>query len=382
MAKRLLALIICFFMITPLVSQAAEQNAIGSASVGSPNQKTPEKSADEALTAAEFAAKLGCGMNLGNSLDVAHMLQYNPNISLAEYEKSWGNPLIAKEQFTAIHAAGFQTVRIPVSWDEHMTADGTIKTDFLNRVQEVVDMALASGLYVIIDTHHEDWLNLDLIKQSEITARFANVWKQIAVRFQSYDERLVFEGLNEPRLKNSSYEWTGGTAELQAFVNVLNETFVTTVRSVGGKNAQRFLMVCPYCHRVEEDALRALKLPDDERLIVAVHLYEPSGFCLDANASRSWNTNTNRNELQAMEKKFSLLKKYFVSKNIPVVITEFGCMDKGNLADRVRWTQDFVRCCHEAGVSYLWWDNGGDFRILNRETGEFLYPEIVKVLTE
>ena len=90
-------------------------------------------------------------------------------------------------------------------------------------------MALAGGLYVIIDTHHEDWLNLDLDKQAEITARFANVWKQIAVRFQAYDERLVFEGLNEPRLKNSSHEWTGGTTELQAFVNVLNETFVTTV---------------------------------------------------------------------------------------------------------------------------------------------------------
>lgn len=382
MAKRLLALIICFFMITPLVSQAAEQNAIGSAPIGSPNQKASEKSAYETLTATEFAAKLGRGINLGNSLDVAHMLQYNPNMSLAEYEKSWGNPLIAKEQFTAIYAAGFQTVRIPVSWDEHMTADGTIKTDFLNRVQEVVDMALAGGLYVIIDTHHEDWLNLDLDKQAEITARFANVWKQIAVRFQAYDERLVFEGLNEPRLKNSSHEWTGGTTELQAFVNVLNETFVTTVRSVGGKNALRFLMVCPYCHRVEEDALKALKLPDDERLIVAVHLYEPSGFCLDANASRSWNTTVNNNELQTMEKKFSLLKKYFVSQNIPVVITEFGCMDKGNLPDRACWTRDFVKCCHDAGVSYLWWDNGGDFRILNRETGEFLYPEIVKVLTE
>lgn len=382
MAKKLMALMICFFMVTPLVSQAAEQNTVGGASVGTPAQKTLEKEAYETLTATEFAEKLGCGINLGNSLDVANMLQYNPNMSLAEYEKSWGNPLIAKEQFAAIHNAGFQTVRIPVSWDEHMTADGTIRNDFLNRVQEVVDMALASGLYVIIDTHHEDWLNLDLGRQAEITARFANVWKQIAVRFQTYDERLVFEGLNEPRLKNSSYEWTGGTAELQAFVNTLNETFVTTVRGTRGKNAQRFLMVCPYCHRVEEDALRALKLPDDERLIVAVHLYEPSGFCLDGNASRSWNAEADGNGLRAMKQKFSLLGKYFVSKNIPVVITEFGCMDKGNLADRVRWTQDFVKCCHEAGVSYLWWDNGSDFRILNRETGEFVYPEIVKVLTE
>lgn len=380
MAKKLLALIICFFMITPLVSQAAEQNTAGSFAVGTTAKKMSAKEPAEILTATEFAAKLSCGINLGNSLDVAHMLQYNPNASLAEYEKSWGNPLIAKEQFMAIHNAGFQTVRIPVSWDEHLEADGTIKDDFLKRVREVVDMALESGLYVIIDTHHEDWLNLDLNRKANITKQFAAVWKQIAVCFQEYDERLVFEGLNEPRFKNSPYEWTGGTADLQAFVNELNETFVTTVRNAGKKNAQRFLMVCPYCHRVEEDALAALKLPDDDRLIVAVHLYEPSNFCLDANSAQNWGAD--KTELQNLEQKFLLLQKYFLAKNIPVVITEFGCVDKRNTQDRVHWTQDFVGFCRQFGISYLWWDNGGDFQILNRENGTWIYPEIVQALTK
>ncbi|MDE7208209.1 MAG: glycoside hydrolase family 5 protein [Lachnospiraceae bacterium] len=380
MIKKLLALMICFFMITPLVSQAAEQNVMGSSSSSAATKKAPAEEPAKTLTATEFAAKLSCGINLGNSLDVAHMLQYNPNMSLAEYEKSWGNPLIAKAQFTAIQSAGFQTVRIPVSWDEHLEADGTIKADFLNRVQEVVDMALESGLYVIIDTHHEDWLNLDLSKKVDITKRLAVVWKQIAVRFQEYDERLIFEGLNEPRLQNSSHEWTGGTAELQAFVNELNQTFVTTVRSAGGKNAQRFLMVCPYCHRVEEDALAALKLPDDDRLIVAVHLYQPSNFCLDTNSSKSWGAD--KTELQNLEQKFALLHNYFVSKEIPVVITEFGCVNKENTQDRIRWTQDFVKYCRQFGVSYLWWDNGGDFQLLNRENGTWVYPEIVKALTK
>ncbi len=380
MAKKLLALMICFFMITPLVSQAAEQSAVGSASIGTTAKKTPAEKPAKTLTAAEFAAKLNCGINLGNSLDVAHMLQYNPNMSLAEYEKGWGNPLIAQAQFTAIHNAGFQTVRIPVSWDEHLEADGTIKADFLNRVQEVVDMALASDLYVIIDTHHEDWLNLDLNKKADITKRLTVVWKQIAVRFQEYDERLVFEGLNEPRLKNSSHEWTGGTAQLQAFVNELNQTFVTTVRSAGGKNAQRFLMVCPYCHRVEEDALAALSLPEDDRLIVAVHLYQPSNFCLDTNSAKSWGAD--KTELQNLEQKFLLLQNYFVSKGIPVVITEFGCVNKENTQDRIRWTQDFVKYCRQFGMSYLWWDNGGDFQLLNRENGTCVYPEIVQALTK
>lgn len=380
MAKRLLALMICFFMVTPLVAHAAEQTAVHNAAITAPTQKASAENSAKTLTATEFAAKLNCGINLGNSLDVAHMLQYNPNMSLAEYEKSWGNPLIAKEQFTAIHNAGFQTVRIPVSWDEHLNADGTIKEDFLKRVREVVDMALESGLYVIIDTHHEDWLNLDLNRKADITKQFAAVWRQIAVCFQEYDERLVFEGLNEPRLKNSPYEWTGGTADLQTFVNELNETFVTTVRNVGKKNTQRFLMVCPYCHRVEEDALAALKLPNDDRLIVAVHLYHPSNFCLDANSVQSWGMD--KTELQNLEQKFLLLQKYFLAKNVPVVITEFGCVDKGNTQDRVHWTQDFVGFCRRFGISYLWWDNGGDFRILDRETGAWVYPKIVQALTK
>ena len=331
-------------------------------------------------SAFDFAKELSCGINLGNSLDVTHMLQYNPNGNLAEYEKSWGNPLITKEQFMAIHDAGFCTVRIPVSWDEHMDANGTIQKAFLDRVQEVVDMALDSELYVIIDTHHEDWLNLDLSKKADIKSKLSVVWNQIALRFQNYDHRLVFEGLNEPRLKNSQYEWNNGTPELRDFVNELNELFVSTVRSTGQNNESRFLMICPYCHRVEDDALKELKLPDDDRLIVAVHLYEPSDFCLDANSGKNWGTDTNA--LRGMEQKFSLLNDYFVSKSIPVVITELGCVDKGNMQDRIRWTQDFVGYCHKYGISYLWWDNGGDFRILNRETGAWMYPEIVHVLTE
>lgn len=366
--EKFVTFLISFFMTVSLTGEPAANSA--QAPVGS---AYPE-------SAVEFATALGCGINLGNSLDVADMLQYNPNISLAEYEKSWGNPLIAKEQFAAIHDAGFQTVRIPVSWAEHMDANATIQKEFLDRVQEVVDIALDSGLFVIIDTHHENWLNLDLNKKEQIQNQFSIVWKQIAVRFQNYDERLVFEGLNEARLKNSQYEWTSGTSELRDFVNTLNALFVSTVRGVGGNNTQRFLMVSPYCHRVEEDALKDLVLPNDDRLIVAVHLYEPSDFCLDTNSGKSWHSDTNA--LQAMEQKFSMLNDYFVSKNVPVIITEFGCIDKGNTQDRMNWTRDFVGFCNKFGISYLWWDNGGDFQILNRETDTWVYPDIVEILTK
>lgn len=333
----------------------------------------------EALTAMAFSRELGCGINLGNSLDVAHMLQYDPDMDPAAYEMSWGNPLIAKGQFTAIRSAGFSTVRIPVSWDEHMAADATIDAAFMDRVQEVVDMALDSGLYVIIDTHHEDRLDLELDRKDEIVRTFSSMWVQIAVRFRDYDERLIFEGLNEPRLQGSPQEWTGGTKDLQAFVNELDQAFVSAVRSTGGKNAHRFLMVCPYCDRVEADALEALVLPDDDRLIVAVHLYQPSDFCLDAHAAKNWRSDKRGRD--DMEQKFLLLNRYLISKGIPVVITETGCIDKSNTPDRIQWTQDLVGYCRQYDIPYLWWDDGGDFQLLDRENGTWLCPEIVQALT-
>ena len=88
------------------------------------------------------------GWNLGNSLD-----------AVGEDETAWGNPRITKELIQSIAAEGYNSIRIPVTWEAHIgdAPDYTIDSAYMNRVQEVVDWALDADLYVMINLHHDSW---------------------------------------------------------------------------------------------------------------------------------------------------------------------------------------------------------------------------------
>ena len=120
-----------------------------------------------------FVKNMGAGINIGNSLDSHGLRQYYPEASDLEFETFWGNPEITEELFIMIKEAGFSTVRIPVSWQDHMDENGLVSEEWMNRVQEVVDMALSQELYVILNTHHEEWMNLEIAKKDEIVEKFA-----------------------------------------------------------------------------------------------------------------------------------------------------------------------------------------------------------------
>lgn len=185
-----------------------------------------------------FVEQMGYGINLGNALDAANFRDYRPDAATMEYETFWGNPKIQQENFAAIYDAGFRTVRIPVTFEDHLDGDFQISAVWMNRVEQVIQMALAEKLYVIMDLHGDEWLDLKLSQREEIKRNFETIWLQIATRFRDYDEHLLLEGMNEPRLRDSEYEWTEGTAELRAFVNELNQSFVDTVRGTGGNNEE------------------------------------------------------------------------------------------------------------------------------------------------
>ncbi|MDE5792907.1 MAG: cellulase family glycosylhydrolase, partial [Oscillospiraceae bacterium] len=180
------------------------------------------------------------GWNLGNTLDC-----YNVTWSVSEFETAWGNPKTSKKMIDAIKSAGFNTVRIPVSWTDHIDEDGNIDSIWLTRVQQVVDYAMDNNMYTIINMHHDDytWLNPTYADEEEITKKYTKIWKQIAERFQNYDTKLLFEGLNEPRVVGSDEEWTGGTAEEHEVINHLLQTFIDTVRKSGGNNSMRTLII-------------------------------------------------------------------------------------------------------------------------------------------
>ena len=219
--------------------------------------------------------KLGAGFNIGNDLDAYGVTAHKSAPTVEDFETYWHNVPATKELFAAIRAAGFSSVRIPVSWSEHTDADGTIDPAWMERVREVVDQALAEGLYVILDTHHELFIIPDKEHAQASEEGLRSLWRQIAPRFADCDEHLLFEGMNEPRMRDTDEEWTDGTSELRDVVNQLNAAFIETVREAGGNNATRFLLIPAYATSCKSRALEELEMPEDHRVLASVHAYLP-----------------------------------------------------------------------------------------------------------
>lgn len=329
----------------------------------------------------ELIKEFSVGWNLGNTLDATGGM-------LLSSETSWGNPKTKKEVFDAVKEAGFDIVRIPVTWQNHMgpEPDYKIHDMWLDRVQEVVDYAIDDGLYVILNLHHEDWNFPSYDNFEKANTILTSVWRQIAGRFKDYDEHLIFEAMNEPRMKGTQYEWTGGTAEARDVINKLNQSFVDTVRASGGNNKYRHLMIPTYAASSDPNTWKDFVIPDDDKVIVSIHAYTPYNFALNKNGTSKWSAD-NKQDTYDIDNLMNNIYNLFISKGQAVILGEFGAMDKDNLEDRVNWARYYVQKASETGVPCLWWDNGaftGDgelFGLLDRRNYTWVYPEIVEALT-
>lgn len=308
---------------------------------------------------------MGIGWNLGNTLD-AHG---GSSLELMS-EVSWGNPKTTPEMIQAVAEEGFKTLRIPVTWSTHVSAapQYRINTEWLDRVEEVVNYALDCNMYVILDTHHEPdyWLKPQTSGLEEVENELCAIWQQIAERFAEYDEHVIFEGMNEPRIKGSPQEWSGGDSDGREAVNALNQAFVETVRATGGNNADRTLIICPYGNSVTYNTMTELEIPQDEHIAVAVHLYTPYFFTYEPEGSSTnvWNGTLKKDIISAMQ----LVDKELIQKGVPVIITEFGAVhkeyqdDSGNMVSNreevLKWLADYMEVANRYGIPCIWWDNG------------------------
>ncbi len=334
---------------------------------------------------AELLENITVGWNLGNTLDPYNCTWVSNDL---DYETAWQKVKTTKKIIDTVKKAGFNTVRIPVSWGNHMDNDGNINKAWLDRVQEVVDYAYDNDMYVILNTHHDlSWIKLTEKDQKTVSAKFKNVWKQIAERFKDYDEKLIFEGMNEPRTEGTPAEWTGGTADERKVLNDLYKVFVDTVRASGGKNKTRFLILTPYGANSGYAAMSALKIPDDDRIIISVHAYSPYNMALNRYSNETKLTDNGKREIDNV---FSNIDKVFLSKGIPVIMDEFGSINKNNTSDRVELVKYYLSTAEKYGVPCCWWDNNSDcqpeenegFGLLDRATLKWFYPEIVKAIME
>lgn len=340
------------------------------------------------LSKDQVISEMGVGTNLGNTMD-GHS-GFTPS------ETAWQGQMTTKKYMKALHDAGYNTVRIPVTWGNMINEDGSIKEVWMSRVQEIVDYCVSQDMYVIINTHHDDvakdggWLNVGADDIDAIEKKFELVWKTIASRFKDYDEHLIFESMNEvscldydESMKNSADAVNYDRPIIMNF----NQLFVNAVRSTGSNNTKRWLAAVD--HYASTGTSTDFVMPtdyyntDDPRLMFAAHRYSKS-----TNVSWTYAEATEMvSQLEAMHKKFG--------STYPMYLGEYGTRNKKlsgsetgyNDVERAYYSEIVNRACQVNGIVPCIWDQGygkdddpltkeGLFSFWNREEAKPIYKTI------
>ena len=360
-------------------------NTVGAAD-NTPENETPAAAASEIrdITAAELASEMVIGWNVGNSLDAVGLDKG------MDSETCWGNPKITEALIHSVKEAGFNTLRIPVTWNGHFGAapDYKIDEEWLARVKEVVDYAMNNDMYAIINIHHdgndtnESWLTPEPSDEDAMVEQFAKLWEQISAYFEGYDEHLLFAGMNE-----FHHGYNNPTPEYLALTDRLNQTFVDTVRASGGNNEKRILIVQAYNTNGEHGM--KMTIPTDSaanKLMMEFHFYDPWNFA--GSGYGDWGVNGVKTDGWGQESwvndLFGKVKAQFVDNGIPVVLGEYGAtVNKDGNSDFRRYYIEYVtKAAKENGLVPIYWDNGYDgtsgegFAIFNRAAGSKLHSDI------
>jgi endoglucanase len=333
--------------------------------------------------AVTLASKIKIGYNIGNSLEAIGG------------ETAWGNPAITLQQIQLIKQSGFTAVRLPTSWDQYADQrTGKISDVWLARVKQVVQWCVDSGLYVIVNIHWDGgWLdnNITTQAQASVNAKQKAYWEQIATTLRGFDEHLMFAGSNEP---------PAGDATQMSILLSYHQTFINAVRSTGGHNAYRVLIVQGPKTDIDTTDSLMNTMPTDtvpSRMMAEVHYYAPYQFAL-MTADASWGnmfyywgagyhstTDATRNstwgEEDYVNAEFAKMKVKFADKGIPVVLGEFGAIRRSgtlsgsdlqlHLNSRAYFNNYVTRQALANGMLPFVWDEGG---LGNNSMGIFNRP--------
>ena len=360
------------------------------------------------LNQSQITEAMGVGYNLGNSLEAAS--SGTPN------ETAYGNPKLTEDLVLAAKDAGFKSIRIPVSYLSMIDDNNGYKIDssWLDRVQQVVDYCVDNDMYAIVNMHGDGyttvnggWLLCGSGNQTQIKAKYKACWEQIADRFKNYDEHLIFESMNE------EFDGTYGTPSRTAYANInaYNQIFVDTVRKSGGNNDQRWLLIPGWNTNIDYTAGDyGFEMPTDnylssniasgqKRIMISVHYYDPWDFCgTESGATTQWGDSVTDASKKAswgdesyMVSQFKKMYTKFVSQGYPVVIGEFGAINKENYDSqnktcRAEYYQKVCYYAKQYGMIPVAWDNGynGDygFAIIDRYSNKVVHQELMDAMME
>ncbi len=342
------------------------------------------------LPANQAVAQISVGWNLGNALDSYGT--WISGTSPSSFETAWGNPVTTEAMIDSVKAHGFNAIRIPVTWSQHIDNNGNVDSAWMDRVKTVVDYAYNNDMIVILNVHHDtgegggdkvSWIFAENDNFSSNRTKFSNLWTNIANEFKDYDGRLLFEGYNEMLDSGNTWNAPRNNASYQA-VNDYAQAFVDAVRATGGNNAERNLIVNTYVSSVDQAVLDNFVVPNDSssnHLIAEVHVYAPWGFTGTA-AAVNWTSthsdfgNSDRGEIDDIMNRLSAFSS---RTGLPVIIGECGAEYKNNDSERASYAAYLISAAASKNIKCFWWDNGdygndsaeGGYGIFNRNSDEW-----------
>ena len=340
-------------------------------------------SSNNAPTAKQWNSEITAGWNLGNQFECSApgMEHYSLEIGMPDgsinAETAWGNPKVTKKTLQGVKKAGFNAIRIPIRWQCHITNPQAMSIDkaWMARIKQVVDWCLELDLKVIINTHHEQWLEsrpLNRYKE-ENCQKLALLWFNIASEFANYDYRLAFAGTNEVHEKDN---WGKPTAENLEVQNAYNQTFVDIVRATGGNNLKRHLLVQTYVCNPDFGLTNGdFIIPTDidgngnNYMSVEIHYYSPWDYAGEGKyyfwgEAYKENGEISPSKESDMINLFDRVASTWGSKGLGIVIGEWGVTDhyKSDQIDVIHanmtyYCKTYVTEARKRGFSTFVWDN-------------------------
>lgn len=329
------------------------------------------------LTAIEVAQRMGNGINLGNTMEAFGRLEIGIEADVSSYETIWGQPVTTQEMVTGMKNAGFDSLRIPVAWTNTMNyenGDFTIREDYIDRVEEIVNYAIQADMTVVINDHWDGgWWGMFGSESQETKdkamALYTSMWTQIAERFKDYPYTVIFESANEElgsRLNDRDVAKDSGTLtedECYTMTNTINQAFVDLIRSTGGNNAERFLLIAGYNTDIERTVDDRFKMPTDvtpNKLLLSVHYYTPWSYC-GTTGMATWGTESHINMMNSL---LGSLTK-FTDQGYGVILGEYAVLTKsdGSLKNNTAdFTANFLDNCDLYGYVPMLWDTNAFYK--------------------
>lgn len=335
------------------------------------------------VSAAAVIEAMGTGFNLGNTFDYA--LQSTNPTSIYPIIDLYAN-------------VGMKHIRIPVTWMDGFSgntladANGNINFSHERFIQlkAVIDYAINKKMFVVLNTHHEHWLNNNYNGTAQYNTAFTNLWTGIATHFKDYSHLLIFEVLNEPH--GVFGDWNGGASPSSntalALTRQINKVGYDAIRATAGLNANRVVMVSTNGmgnHNQLDDVYPSISsLPgggSDNYLSFHVHTYDPWAFCGQTGSNASWPGSI------SIANSLIVVSNYAATLNVPVNYGEFGVGRDANASERnsniVREYYRTMRLtCLSKKMSPTVWDDRGWFGLVNTTNNSFLHNIVPNMMAQ